>query len=44
MGTAHPRPVEAPDQFLLLLKVAEDEPERPGQPVPGLPWDVELSV
>ena len=36
------RPFEAPDQLALLRKVAEDEPERPGKRVPGLPRDVEL--
>jgi serine/threonine protein kinase len=36
------RPFEAPNQLALLRKVAEDEPERPGKRVPGIPWDVEL--
>jgi tRNA A-37 threonylcarbamoyl transferase component Bud32 len=36
------RPFEAPDQLSLLRKVAEDEPERPGKRMPGLPRDVEL--
>ena len=36
------RPFEAPDQLALLRKVAEEEPERPGKRVPGLPRDVEL--
>jgi hypothetical protein len=36
------RPFEAPDKLALLRKVAEDEPERPGKRVPGLPPDVEL--
>jgi tRNA A-37 threonylcarbamoyl transferase component Bud32 len=36
------RPFEALDQLALLRKVAEDEPERPGKRVPGLPQDVEL--
>jgi serine/threonine protein kinase len=36
------RPFEAPNQLALLRKVAEDEPERPGKRVPGLPRDVEL--
>src|SRR5262249_36263034 len=36
------RPFEAPDQIGVLRKVAEDEPERPGKRVPGLPRDVEL--
>ncbi len=36
------RPFEAPDQLALLQKVAEEEPERPGKRVPGLPRDVEL--
>jgi hypothetical protein len=36
------RPFEAPDQLTLLRKVAEEEPERPGKRVPGLPRDVEL--
>ena len=36
------RPFEAPDPLALLRKVAEEEPERPGKRVPGLPRDVEL--
>jgi WD40 repeat protein/tRNA A-37 threonylcarbamoyl transferase component Bud32 len=36
------RPFEAPDQLALLRQVAEEEPERPGKRVPGLPRDVEL--
>ena len=36
------RPFNAPDQLALLQKVAEQEPERPGKRVPGLPRDVEL--
>ncbi len=36
------RPFEAPDQLALLRKVAEEEPERPGKRVQGLPRDVEL--
>ena len=36
------RPFEAPDQLVLLRKVAEEEPERPAKRVPGLPRDVEL--
>src|SRR5262249_48140883 len=36
------KPFEAPDQLALLRKVAEEEPERPGKRVPGLPRDVEL--
>jgi tRNA A-37 threonylcarbamoyl transferase component Bud32 len=36
------RPFEAQDQLALLRKVAEEEPERPGKRVPGLPRDVEL--
>jgi serine/threonine protein kinase len=35
------RPFEAPDQLSLLRQVAEEEPERPGKRVPGLPRDVE---
>jgi len=36
------KPFQAPDQLALLLKVVEDEPERPGKRVPGLPRDAEL--
>jgi hypothetical protein len=36
------RPFEAPDPIALLRKVAEEEPERPGKRVPGLPRDVQL--
>jgi eukaryotic-like serine/threonine-protein kinase len=36
------KPFEAPDQLALLRKVAEDEPERPGKRIAGLPRDVEL--
>ena len=36
------KPFEALDQHALLRKVAEDDPERPGKRVPGLPRDVEL--
>src|SRR6516165_7301333 len=36
------RPFAAPDPIALLRRVAEEEPERPGKRVPGLPRDVEL--
>ncbi len=36
------RPFEAPDPLVLLRKMAEEEPERPGKRAPGLPRDVEL--
>jgi hypothetical protein len=36
------RPFESPDQIALLMKVVDDEPERPSKRVPGLPRDVEL--
>jgi tRNA A-37 threonylcarbamoyl transferase component Bud32 len=36
------RPFEALDQLALLRKVAQDEPERPGKRVQGVPRDVEL--
>jgi serine/threonine protein kinase len=36
------KPFGDPDQIVLLRKVAEEEPERPGKRVPGLPRDVEL--
>jgi hypothetical protein len=36
------RPLEASDHLSLLRKVAEQEPERPGKRVPGLPRDVGL--
>jgi serine/threonine protein kinase len=34
------RPFGAPDPIVLLRQVTEDEPERPGKRVPGLPRDV----
>ena len=36
------RPFDDADQMALLRKVVEEEPERPGKRVPGLPRDVEL--
>jgi tRNA A-37 threonylcarbamoyl transferase component Bud32 len=36
------KPFRAPDQYELLRKVMEEEPERPGKRRPGLPRDVEL--
>jgi eukaryotic-like serine/threonine-protein kinase len=36
------RPFADPDRFALLRKVVQEEPERPGKRVPGLPYDVEL--
>jgi serine/threonine protein kinase len=36
------KPFAAPDAIALLRRVAEEEPERPGKRVPGLPRDVEL--
>jgi hypothetical protein len=36
------QPFQASDRYALLLKVTEDEAERPGRRVPGLPRDVEL--
>jgi serine/threonine-protein kinase len=35
------RPFEDPDPVVLLRKVAEEEPERPGKQTPGLPGDLE---
>ncbi len=36
------RPFQDPDTIALLRRVAEEEPERPGKRVAGLPRDVEL--
>jgi tRNA A-37 threonylcarbamoyl transferase component Bud32 len=36
------RPFEAPDNLALMRKVVDEEPDRPGKRVPGLPLDVEL--
>ena len=36
------RPFEAPNSLSLLQMVVEDEPQRPGRRVPGLPRDIEL--
>src|SRR5262249_28394654 len=36
------RPFQDPDTIALLRMVAEEQPERPGKRVPGLPPDVEL--
>jgi serine/threonine protein kinase len=36
------KPFQAADQLALLRRVAEEEPDRPGKRVPGLPRDVEL--
>jgi tRNA A-37 threonylcarbamoyl transferase component Bud32 len=36
------RPFESADQIALLMRVVEDEPERPSKRAPGLPRDVEL--
>lgn len=36
------KPFKAPDAIAMLRKVAEEEPERPGKRIHGLPRDIEL--